>query len=355
MWWTARAVQTIIAAQKMHGRRINARLKGGLMVLPRFTAAVLFAAAVLLLPLRAGAQSYPEKAIHLIVGFQPGGVTDIAARVVGDKLAAAWKQQVVVENRTGAAGMVAVEVVSHAAPDGYTLLVTSTDFLTINPSVYVKLPYDPDHGFTPIASLTYTPLVFVTGETTGINSLKDLIATAKAKPGSVAFSSPGLGTTNHLTGELFADAIGTKLVHVPYRGGVPAAQAVVSGEVQMGIIAVSSAQPFVKGDKMKILGVASPQRVALVPDWPTVAEAGVPGFDAALRVGMWGPPGVPPAVVTKLQGEIGRALKDKAVLDHFAVLGAEPADMPVADFTAQIKSEAVRFDKVAKQQGIKIE
>lgn len=326
------------------------------MTLPsRFTAAVLFAAAILLSPPHADAQTYPDKPVHLIVGFQPGGVTDIAARVVGDKLSAAWKQQVIVENRTGAAGLVAVQLVQHAAPDGYTLLVTSTDFLTINPSAFVNLPYDPDKSFTPIASLTYTPLVIVTGETTGINSLKELIAKAKAKPGSVAFSSPGIGSTNHLTGELFADAIGTKLVHVPYRGGVPAAQAVVSGEVQMGIIAVSSAQPFVKGNKMKLLGVASPQRISLVPDWPTVAEAGIPGFDAALRVGMWGPAGVPPAIVAKLQGEIAKALQDKGVLDHFATLGNLPAPMPIADFTAQIKSEAARFGKVVKQEGIKIE
>ncbi len=315
----------------------------------------LFAAAVFLLPLGAAAQAYPEKPIHLIVGFQPGGVTDIAARVVGQKLSDAWKQQVVVENRTGAAGLVAVELVQHASPDGYTLLVTSTDFLTINPSAFAKLPYDPDRSFTSVASLTFTPLVFVTGMSTGINSLKELIAAAKAKPGTVAFSSPGVGSTNHLTGELFADAIGTKLVHVAYRGGVPAAQAVVSGEVQMGIIAVSSAQPFVKGSKMKILGIASPQRISLVPDWPTIAEQGVPGFDAALRVGMWGPAGVPQPVVAKLQGEIAKALQDKDVLDHFATLGNLPAPMPVADFNAQIKTEEGRFAKVVKQEGIKIE
>jgi tripartite-type tricarboxylate transporter receptor subunit TctC len=317
--------------------------------------AALCAAGALAVPLGAQAQAYPEKPIHLIVGFQPGGVTDIAARVVGQKLSDTWKQQVVVENRTGAAGLVAVELVQHAAPDGYTLLVTSTDFLTINPSAFAKLPYDPDRSFTPIASLTFTPLVFVTGETTGLNSLKDLIAAAKAKPGTVAFSSPGVGSTNHLTGELFADAIGAKLVHVAYRGGVPAAQAVVSGEVQMGIIAVSSAQPFVKGNKMKILGIASPERISLVPDWPTIAEQGVPGFDAALRVGMWGPAGVPQPVVAKLQAEIAVALKDKSILDKFATLGAIPAPMPLADFTAQIKSEEGRFAKVVKQEGIKIE
>ncbi len=318
-------------------------------------AAVLFVAAMVALPIRAEAQAYPDKAIHVIVGFQPGGVTDIAARVIGQHLSDAWKQQVVVENRTGAAGLVAVQLVQHAAPDGYTLLVTSTDFLTINPSAFAKLPYDPDKSFTPIASLTFTPLVFVTGMTTGINSLKDLIAAAKAKPGTVAFASPGVGSTNHLTGELFADAIGTKLVHVAYRGGVPAAQAVVSGEVQMGIIAVSSAQPFVKGEKMKILGVASPQRVSLVPDWPTIAEQGVPGFDAALRVGMWGPAGVPQPIVAKLQGEIAKALKEKAVLDKFATLGNLPAEMPLKDFTAQIKTEEARFSKVVKQEGIRIE
>ena len=317
--------------------------------------AALCAAAALALPLRAQAQAYPDKPIHLIVGFQPGGVTDIAARVVGQKLSDAWHQQVVVENRSGAAGMVAVEVVAHAAPDGYTLLVTSTDFLTINPSAYAKLPYDPDNGFTPIASLTNTPVVFVTGTGTGINSLKDLIAAAKAKPGTVAFASPGPATTNHLTGELFGDAIGAKLVHVPYRGGVPAAQAVVANEVLFGVIAISSAQPFVQGGTMKILGVASPERVSLAPEWPTIGEGGVPGFDAGLRVGMWGPAGLPQPVTAKLQGEIATVLKDKTVLDRFAALGAEPAPMPVGAFTAQIKREAERYAKVVKQEGIRIE
>lgn len=260
-----------------------------------------------------------------------------------------------VENRTGAAGMVAVEVVSHASPDGYTLLVTSTDFLTINPSAYAKLPYDPDKGFTTVASLTNTPVVFVTGMGTGINSLKDLVAMAKAKPGTIAFASPGPATTNHLTGELFADTIGSKLVHVPYRGGVPAAQAVVANEVQFGVIAISSAQPFVQGGTMKILGVASPERVSLAPQWPTIAEGGVPGFDAGLRVGMWGPAGMPQPVVAKLQGEIATVLKDKSILDKFGTLGAEPAPMPVSAFTAQINREAERYAKVVKQEGIKIE
>ena len=318
-------------------------------------AAVLFAAALAASPLRVNAQTYPAKPVHIIVGFQPGGVTDIAARIIGQHLSDSWKQQVVVENRTGAAGLVAVQLVQHAPPDGYTLLVTSTDFLTINPSAFAKLPYDPDHDFTTIGSLSFTPLVFVTGATTGVNSIKDLIAAAKAKPRAVAFSSPGVGSTNHLTGELFADTIGAKLTHVPYRGGVPAAQAVISGEVPFGIIAVSSAKPFVSGGKMKVLGVASPQRVSLAPDWPTIAEGGVPGFDAALRVGMWGPGGMPPAIVAKLQAAIADALKDKAVVDHFVALGGEPAPMPVAAFVKQIKTEEARFGKVVKQEGIRIE
>lgn len=321
----------------------------------RSAAVASLALALPLLPLRAAAQNYPAKPVHIIVGFQPGGVTDIAARVIGQKLSDAWKQQVIVENRTGAAGLVAIELVQHAQPDGYTLLVTTTDFLTINPSAFVNLPYDPDKSFTTVASLTYTPLVFVTGMTTGITNLKQLIADAKAKPGAISFSSPGTGSINHLTGELFADAISAKLVHVPYRGGVPAAEAVVSGEVPFGIIAVSSAEPFVKGQQMRVLGVAAPQRVSLVPDWPTVAEGGVPGFSAALRVGMWGPAGVPQPIVAKLQGEVARALEAKDVLDRFAVLGAQPAVMPVKDFAALIKTDEGRFAKVVKQEGIRIE
>jgi tripartite-type tricarboxylate transporter receptor subunit TctC len=324
-------------------------------VFKRGRAAFVMAAAAALLAGPATAQSYPQKPVHLIVGFAPGGVTDIAARVVGQKLSERWNQQVVIENRTGANGIVSVELVARSAADGYTLLVGTSDFATINPAAYAKLSYDPDRDFTPVAMLSNTPLVFVTSPKSGIASVKDLIAEAKAKPGQISFASPGNGSTNHLTGELFGEAIGAKLLHVPYRGGAPAAAAVAGGEVQVGIIAISSANPFVNGGSMKVLGVTSPERVPLVPDWPTLSEGGVPGFDAALWVGMWAPTGVPPAVVSKLHDDVGMAMKDKDVRDRFIQLGGFPVDMTIEQFKARMKADTARFTKVVKDAGVHIE
>ena len=195
-----------------------------------------FAFVVVLVSAGAMAQDYPQRPIKLIVPFPPGGVTDIAGRVVGQKLSDKWGQQVVVENRSGAAGIVGVQVVQHAAPDGYTLLVTSGDFVAINPAAYAKLDYNPNKDFVPIAMITNTPLVLVSSPKSGIGNIKDLVAAATAKPGELGFSTPGNGSTNHVTGELLAQTLGIKLLHVPYRGGSPAATAVASSEVPLRCI-----------------------------------------------------------------------------------------------------------------------
>lgn len=301
------------------------------------------------------AQGYPQKPVRVIVPFPPGGVADIAGRVVGQKLSERWGQQVVVDNRTGAGGILGAEVAARAAPDGYTLLMTTGDFATIFPSAYDKLPYNPDKEFQPVAIVTNTPLVFVGSPNAGFRDVKGLIAAAKARPGEIAFSSPGAASTNHLTGELFATDVGVKLLHVPYRGGAPAAAAVAGGEVPFGVIAISSALPFVSGGKMTVIGVTSAKRVPLVQDWPTLAEGGVPGFDAALWVGAWAPAGVPPQIVAKLHDDIASAIKEKDVRDRFASLGAGPVEMSQSEFKAYIKREADRFAAVVKQAGIRIE
>jgi len=301
------------------------------------------------------AQEYPQRPIKLIVPFPPGGVTDIAARVVGQKMSDKWGQQVVVENRSGAAGIVGVQVVQHAAPDGYTLLVTSGDFVAINPAAYAKLDYDANKDFAPIAMITNTPLVLVSSPKSGISNVKDLVAAAKAKPGELGFSTPGNGSTNHVTGELLAETLGIKLLHVPYRGGSPAATAVASGEVPLGIVAISTAKPFVGAGSMKVVGIANPKRMATVPDWQTLDEAGAPGFQAALWVGLWGPAGVAQPIVDMLHDEIGNILHQKEIQDRLATLGAQPFEMTNAQFVAYIKSEADRFGKVVKQANIRIE
>ena len=301
------------------------------------------------------AQEYPQRPVKLIVPFPPGGVTDIAARVVGQKMSDKWGQQVVVENRSGAAGIVGVQVVQHAAADGYTLLVTSGDFVAINPAAYAKLDYDANKDFTPIAMITNTPLVLVSSPKAGIKNIKDLVAAAKAKPGELGFSTPGNGSTNHVTGELLSETLGIKLLHVPYRGGSPAATAVASGEVPLGIIAISTAKPFVGAGSMTVVGIANSKRMESVADWPTLDEAGAPGFQAALWVGLWGPAGVPPAIVKMLHDEIGNILHQQEIRDRLATLGAQPFEMTTAEFVAYIKSEQDRFGKVVRQANIRIE
>ena len=318
-------------------------------------AALAVVAAAVAQSAESAAQSYPQKPVRMVVPFPPGGVADIAGRVVGQKLSERWGQQVIIDNRTGAGGILGAEVAARAAPDGYTLLMTTGDFATIFPAAYAKLPYDPDKDFQPVAIVTNTPLVFIRNPDTPFKDVHGLIAAAKAKPGEIAFSSPGAGSTNHLTGELFASAAGLKLLHVPYRGGAPAAAAVASAEVPFGVIAISSAMPFVTGGKMAVLGVTSAQRVELVSDWPTLAEGGVPGFNAALWVGAWVPAGVPAPIVQKLHDDIAAAVKEKDVRERFASLGAGPVEMTSAEFKAYIKRETDRFTAVVKQAGVHIE
>ena len=313
------------------------------------------AAALLLLASAAQAQDYPQKAIHLIVPYPPGGVTDLAARLVGQKLAEKWGQQVLAENRPGAGGIVGAEVTARAAPDGYTLMVTVSDFLIVYPTAYTKLPYNPDKDFVTVAAMSDTPLVLIASLKSGFKTPKDAIAAAKAKPGEIAFSSPGAGSVNQLAGEMFGSAAGAKLLHVPYRGGGPAATAVAGGEVPLGIAAISTVLPYVSGDKAKVIGLFSTRRIASVPDWPTLAEGGVQGLDASLVVGMWAPAGTKPAIVAKLHDEINRILATQEVRERLAPLGAEPLVMSTAEFEAKIKKDAARYGEIIRREGIHIE
>ena len=317
----------------------------------------LAAAALVLLVLagQAAAEEYPQRPVKLIVPFPAGGVADTVSRIVAQKLTALWGQQAVVDNRTGAAGLLGVELAAHAPNDGYTLLCSTSDFATVNPAAYSKLNYDPDKDFVPIAMIAKSPSVIVVNAKAGIDTLQDLAKVAKAKPGEIAYSSPGAGTTNHLAGELLASGLNIKLLAVQYRGGAPAATAVASGEATLGVVAIPTGKAYVQAGAVKVLGITTADRASFVPDWPTIAERGLPGFDLALWIVLYGPAGTPQPMVQKLQGEVAQILKDPEVGARFATLGAEPAAMSFDAFVARVKSDRQTLGEVIKKAGIRIE
>lgn len=301
------------------------------------------------------AQDYPARPIRVFVPAAPGGVTDIAARVIGQKLSEAWGQQVVVENRAGAGGSIGVAVAAKSVPDGYTLLMTTSGEMVINPLIYPKLQYHPVQDFAPIVMTTITPLMWVANSETRINSLKELIAVAKSRPGALSWASPGSGTTNHLTGEWFAAEAGISLVHVPYKGGAPAAAAIAGGEVPIGLVAISSAQPHLKSGKMKVLGLTTIKRAAIAPEWPTVADAGLKNFDSSIWVGLFAPAGVPREVILKVNREVNRVLLLPELKERFAAFGADAIGGTPEELMTRMKADSATFARVVRQAKIKLE
>lgn len=303
----------------------------------------------------AQAQDFPNKGIRVMVGAAAGGPVDIAARVVGEKLAETWKQPVTVENRVGASEMIATEHVSRSAPDGYTLLVASLNVVTINPVVFAKLAYDPVKGLAPIALTTSNAMVLVANPKAPYNSLKELIAAAKAQPGKISFSSPGLATSNHIAGEWLANETGMQIFHVPYKGGPAAANAVLSGDVPLGVVSLIQALPLVKAGTAKSIAVTTGKRSALAPDLPTVAEQGVPGFDAAVGTAMFAPGGTPKEIVTKLNAEVNRVLRLTEVRERFAGMGVEPAGSSPEEAAAFIEKLRAKIADIVAKANIKVQ
>jgi len=300
-------------------------------------------------------QEYPAKGVRVVVGSAPGGPIDIAARVVSEKLATAWKQPVVVENRVGASEMIGAEFVSKAAPDGYTLLLVSLNPFTINPALFAKLPYDPVRGFAPIALVTRNPMVLVAGPKSPFGSVKELIELAKGQAGAISWSSPGLATSNHIAGEWFAAEAGVKLFHVPYKGGPAAANAVLSGDVPLGVVSLIQALPLVKSGQLRALAVTTAQRTPLAPDWPTVAELGIPGFDAAVQAGLFAPAGTPRAVVSRINTDTLRVLQLSETRERFAAMGVDPVGSTPEELDAVIKAHRARIQQIVERASIKIQ
>lgn len=316
----------------------------------------LLTVALLALPLTAAAQQYPTKPIRVLVPFAPGGVVDTSARIVTSKITEARNWTFVVDNRPGANGFIAVGAAARANPDGYTLLAAHTGEFAINPVMFKTMPYDYEKDFLPVIMVSDAPMLVVVNVQSPFKSLKDLIAAARAKPGTVTFGSPGTGSVNHMASEWLASAAGVKMLHVPYKGGAPAVAAVSAGEVMFTVAGLPGVTPHLQAKRVRVVGITTAKRSPQVPDYPTAQEAGIAGVDAAIWVGLFVPKGTPAAMIKQLYEASAEALKRSEVKERLAVVGgAEAVATPPDGFNVRIKADAERYRKVAAQVGIKPE
>jgi tripartite-type tricarboxylate transporter receptor subunit TctC len=300
------------------------------------------------------AQGYPDKPIRFVVGFTPGGPSDILARALGQKLGERWSQQVVIENRPGAGGSIAAVAVSRAAADGTTLLVHSSGY-AINAALNPNLPYDPRKDLVEVAPLGSQPMLLVVSPASGIASVRELIAAAKARPGELAYGSAGIGSGAHLNGEKFRIAAAVDVLHVPYKGGAEAIQDTIAGRLGFTFNTVTLALPHIREGRLRPLGVSSARRSALLPDVPTIAEAGLPGFEFSFWNGLWAPAGTPPQIVERIARDVARAVAQPDVRERFANLGAEAMDMTPAQFSRFVQSEIEDAGRIAAAAGIRLQ
>jgi len=314
-----------------------------------------FGALLALVATAASAQTYPTKPIRLVVPFPPGGATDILARDVAQKLTEAWGQQVIVDNRPGAGGNIGSELVAKSAPDGYTLEMGTVGTHAINASLYAKMPYDHVKDFVPVILVAGVPNVLVVNPAVPANSVAELIAYAKANPGKLNFASSGNGTSIHLSGELFKFMAGVQMTHVPYKGSAPALQDLIGGQVQLMFDNLPPSLPQIKAGKLRALAVTSLARAPALPDVPTMAEAGLPGYEASSWFGVLAPAGTPPAIVTKLNAEIARWLATPEAKEKLSKQGANAAGGTPEDFAKHIAAETAKWAKVVKDSGAKID
>jgi tripartite-type tricarboxylate transporter receptor subunit TctC len=302
------------------------------------------------------AQDFPNKSIRAIVSFAPGGVVDTSTRIVTAKLQETMNWHFVVDNRPGANGFIGAAAAAKANADGYTLLSAHTGELAVNPVMFKTMPYD-ENTFSPVIMLSDAPmLIVVNANNAAINSIKDLVAAARAKPGVVNFGSPGTGSVNHMASEWFSSAAGAKMTHVPYKGGAPAVVAVATGDATFTVAGLPGVLPHLQGKRVKVLGITTAKRSPMVPDYPTAQEMGVPGVDASIWVGFFVPRGVSAPVVNRLYNATAEVLKRNDVKERLAVVGgAEATALAGAAFQARIASDLERYRKVAAQVGIKPE
>jgi tripartite-type tricarboxylate transporter receptor subunit TctC len=316
-------------------------------LLKKMALGVLLSAAAIL----ALAQGYPEKPIRLLVPYTTGGGTDLMARILGKKLSPSLGQPVVIENKPGAGGVIATDMVAKAPPDGYTLGLISSGH-AINPSLYSKLPFDPVTGIAPVIQVASGPNVIVVNKDVPAKTLQELIAAIRSEPGHYSFGSAGVGNPTHLAGEAFARQTNTRLIHVPYKGSGQAEIALAGGEITMIIDSIPAALPFINSGKTRALAVTGKNRFALLPNVPTAAEAGLPDFEPITWWGIIAPPGTPHNIVAQLNAAAADALQSPDVRQQFLKFGAEPTTSTPEQFGAFIKSETERFGKLVHELGI---
>lgn len=301
------------------------------------------------------AQGYPVKPIRFVVPYAPGGNTDILSRLLGQKLNEAWRQQVIIDNRAGAAGTVGAELVARAPADGYTIIMGTFGNIIVANSLYKSLKYDPLKDFAPVALVSLPPGILVEHPAVPAQNVRELIAYAKLNPGRLNYGSPGTGAWNHLFFELFNVSAGVAIVHVPYKGIAPAVIDLLGGQVQLAISAFPTALPHVKSGKLRALAVTSIKRSGLMADVPTIAESGLPGYEAAGWFGVLAPAGTPPSVVTKLNTEINRILELPEVKASLASDGAEPAGGSPAQMADSARAASIKWGKIIRELNIRTE
>ena len=308
-----------------------------------------------MLPAAAVAQQYPSKPIRIIVAYTPAGATDILARAVGQKMSESFAQPVIVENRPGANGNIGTDVAAKATPDGHTLLMVTAGTHGINPSLYRKLPWDAVKDFAPVSLVAMVPNILVVNNSLPVKSVKEFIAHLKANPNKLNYGSPGNGSTAHLSMELFKTMTGTSMQHIPYKGSAGVLTDVMGGQIIATMDNMPPYLPQVKAGKIRALAVSTPKRSPAVPDIPTVAEAGVPGYNSSAWFGLVAPAGTPKTVVDKLAAETQRILKLPDVNERLSGLGAEPVGDTPAQFAAHIKTEIAKWAKVIKDANVELQ
>jgi tripartite-type tricarboxylate transporter receptor subunit TctC len=323
------------------------------MLTLRAALAFFISLAAAIAPPPAWAQAYPTKPIKLIVPFPPGGSNDVVARGIAAQLSARLDKPVVIENVGGAGGLIGTEMAAKAPPDGYTLILISVAF-AFNPSIY-KLSYDPSTAFVPVAMLGAGPVVIAVTSTLPVANLKELIAAAKEKPGSLNYATAGVGSFQHLASELFKQQAGIDIVHVPFKGGGPAMMDVIAGNTQIAVGSLVQMLPQIKGGRLKALGVGSAARIPALPDVPTISEAGVPGFEVTNWWGICAPAGTPRPVIEKLNRELSAIVASSETKKRFEAEGADPLQMSAEEFGRFIAQETAKWSRVVREAGIRAE
>jgi tripartite-type tricarboxylate transporter receptor subunit TctC len=308
-------------------------------------------ALLLLVPSLAPGQTFPDRPIRIVVPFSAGGTADVLARILGQKMTEAWGQQVVIDNRAGSGGVIGTEIGAAAPRDGYTLMMGITANIAINPALYPKLAVDPVRDFAPVTLIAKAPYVMVVPASLGATSAREFLALAKSKPGQLNYASLGSGSASHLTAELLQSMAGIKLLHVPYKTLGSAMTDLIAGQVQLFFLGMVSAQSQVKGGRLRAVGVTGPKRSAAMPDLPTVAESGVPGFEVVSWYGLLAPAGTPRPIVLKINAEVKRILDTPEMRDKLTAEGAEVSPTTPEEFAAYIKTEMTKWARVVKASG----